>query len=61
MDARKLRPPVPEASIWPDQDANGVDLAHLRRNLALSPRERLEQYKRAAMTVALLRRAARRS
>lgn len=29
--------------VWGDQDENGVDLAHLRENLKLTPAERLRQ------------------
>lgn len=29
--------------VWGDQDENGVDLAHLRENLKLTPAERLRR------------------
>jgi hypothetical protein len=29
---------------WGDQDENGVDLAHLRENLPLTPAERLDKH-----------------
>jgi hypothetical protein len=40
------------------QDSNGVDLARLRRNLRLTPDERLEQHYRAALSVLECMRAA---
>ena len=33
--------------VWGDQDENGVDLAHLRENLKLTPAERLRKHSRA--------------
>jgi len=40
-----------------DQDANGVDLSHLRANLRLTPTERLEKHQQALKLVMEVRRA----
>jgi hypothetical protein len=42
----------------PDEDENGIDLERLRRNRALTPKERLEQHRRACESVLALREAA---
>lgn len=42
----------------PNEDANGIDLDRLRRNLAMTVEERIEQHRRACESVLAIRAAA---
>lgn len=60
-DSRSQRQPKvevrePRAS-YGDQDENGIDLAALRRNLRLSPSERLQRMFDAAIDMSKVKRA----
>jgi len=47
-------------NVWGDQDENGIDLAHLRENLKLTPAERLRQHERARLFAAHVEKAGER-
>ena len=47
-------------NVWGDQDENGIDLAHLRENLKLTPAERLRQHGRARLFAAQVEEAGER-
>ncbi len=62
--AEVIEPAVPEMSFeefvaWceanPYHDENGIDLSHLRENLKLTPRERVEKLQRAVAMVVKIR------
>ena len=46
--------------VWGDQDENGVDLAHLRENLKLTPAERLRRLEAGRQTIQLFQNARKR-
>ena len=49
------------ASAFPEQDENGIDLSLLRENLRLTPVERLRQHQRALRNVRALQHARERT
>jgi hypothetical protein len=44
-----------ERGFEPEQDENGIDLSHIRANLKLTPRERIEKLERALANLTALR------